>query len=108
MNQQETNPDSDENQGNPSLNINCMSTINTYIDYSSSNFKIDQKLYDLEECDIGKYIIEDFTKRRASLEEIQAIYFDKTIFSLLERQKLTNRDYLYLFYFFFLKDTYRY
>ena len=108
MNQQGVYSSKDENQGNISTNINCMSTINTYIDYSSSNFKIDQKLYDLEEYDIGKYIIEDFKKRRASLEEIQAIYFDKTIFSLLERQKLTNRDYLYLFYFFFLKDTYRY
>ena len=107
MNQQGANPDNNENQGNSLLNINWMSTINTYIDYSSSNFKINKELYDLEECDIGKNIIKDFKKRRASLEEIQAIYFDKTIFSLLEKQKKTNKDYYYLFYFFFLKESYR-
>ena len=107
MNQQGANPDNNENQGNSLLNINWMSTINTYIDYSSSNFKINKELYDLEECDIGKNLIKDFRKRRASLEEIQAIYFDKTIFSLLEKQKKTNKDYYYLFYFFFLKESYR-
>lgn len=100
MNQQIDYISNQENQGNKTSNINYMSTINTYIENSPTNFVINKKLYDLEECDIGKYIIEDFRKRRASLDEIQSIYFDKTIFFLLERQKLTNREHLYLFFFF--------
>ena len=100
MNQQVEYTSNQENKGNKTLNINYMSTINTYIENSPSNFVINKELYDLEECDIGKYIIEDFRKRRASLDEIQSIYFDKTIFFLLERQKLTSREHLYLFFFF--------
>mgnify|MGYP006873037575 CR=1 FL=1 len=95
------------NDKNESLNINCMSTIKTYIEYSSSNVNINMKIFDLSQSDGVKNRIHSYLKKKTTLEEIQAIYFDKTIYSLLQKQKMSNKDYFYLFYVFFIKENYR-
>ena len=92
---------------NESPNNNCMSTIKTSIEYSAPNFPLNMKLFELSPTDGFKYRMKGYEKRRASLEEIQAIYFDKTIFSHLKKQKMSNDDYFYLFYSFFVKENYR-
>ena len=97
-----------ENQSKSSLNndSDCMTTIKAYID-SSSNFKIDKELYNIEDWKIGKYLINKYKQRMISYEEIKAIIFDKIIFSLIGRQKFHNKDYLFLFYILFVRENYR-
>ena len=97
-----------ENQSKSSLNNDsgCMTTIKAYID-SSSNFKIDKELYNIEDWKIGKYLINKYKQRMISYEEIKAIIFDKIIFSLIGRQKFHNKDYLFLFYILFVRENYR-
>ena len=94
-------------QNNSSLNINCMSTIKTYIEYSSSNFQVNKKLFDLDKFSAGKLEINNFKEVNASLEKTRAIYFDKTIFSLLDKQKMPEKEYHYLFYILFLQENFR-
>ena len=92
---------------NESSNINCMSTIKTYIEYSSSNNPNNPTIFDISLSDGVKNIIHTYQEKQTSLEEIQAIYFDKTISSLLRKQKMSKKDYFYLFYVFFIKENYR-
>ena len=107
MNQQNSDSINTQNEINTSSNINCMSIIKTYIDYSSLNSKINKKIYDLDKSYAGILEIENFKNVETSLEKIQCIYFDKTIFALLKRQKMPERDCHYLFYIFFIQEIYR-
>ena len=94
-------------QNNCPSNINCMSTIKTYIEDSSTNFNINKEIYNIDEFDAGKLKIYKYQNRKTSLDEIQAIYFDKTIYSLLGKKKMNKSDYFYLLYIFFIQETYR-
>ena len=94
------------NDNKESSNINCLSTINTYIENTSSNYNEYLKLINLEQKDSVKKRIDEFKTKKSSLDEIQAIYFDKTIYSLFQRRKMLIKDYYYLFYIFFVKDNY--
>lgn len=89
------------------INNNCMSTIKAYIEYSSSNFQVNKKLYDLERFYACKLIIQDYKNMKTTLEKIQCIFFDKTIYSLFEKQKMSIKDYNYLFYVFFIENNFR-
>ena len=94
-------------QNNVSSNINYMSTIKTYIEYSSSNFQVNEKLFDLDKFYAGKLEIENYKKVKTSLEKIQTIYFDKTIFCLIDKQKMCEKEYHYLFYILFIQENFR-
>ena len=102
MNQQ-TNTE----QNNSTSNINCMSTIKTYIEGSSSNFQANMKLFNIDKYFAGKFEIESYKNVVTSREKIRAIYFDKTIFSLIDRQKMFEKEYHYLFYILFFKEIFR-
>ena len=95
------------NDKNESSNFNCMSTIKTYIEYSPSNYPVNMHIFDMRESDGVKNRIRGYQKKQSTLEEIHAIYFDKTIYSLLQKQKMSNKDYFYLFYVFFIRENYR-
>ena len=95
------------NQRNSLSNNNCMSTIKTYIEDSSTNFNINKEIYNIDEFDAGKLKIYKYQNRKTSLDEIQAIYFDKTIYSLLGKKKMNKSDYFYFLYIFFIQETYR-
>ena len=97
-----------EKESKSLINNDCMVTIKTFIESSSSsNCKIDKILYNTEDWKVGTYLIEKFKKKKVSEDEIIAIIFDKTIFSLIGRQKMKNQDYLYLFYILFEHKNYR-
>ena len=95
------------NDKNESSNINCMSTIKTYIEYSSSNYPVDMQIFNKCQSDEVKIRMHSYQKKQTTLEEIHSIYFDKTIYSLLQKQKMSNKDYFYLFYVFFIRENYR-
>ena len=94
------------NQINSSSNNNCMSIIKTYIDYSSTDSRILKNLFNLEKIEAAKLELENFKKIETSQEKIQSILFDKTIFALLNKQKMPEREYHYLFYIFFIQEIY--
>ncbi len=93
------------NQRNSLSNNNCMTTIKTYIEDSSTNFNINKEIYNIDEFDAGKLKIYKYQNRKTSLDEIQAIYFDKTIYSLLGKKKMNKSDYFYFLYIFFIQET---
>ena len=107
MNELNTDSKNIQNQSDYYINNNYISTIKTYIEYSSSNFQVNKKLYDLESFFAGKLIIQDYNNMVMTLDKIQAIFFDKLILSLLEKQKMSYKDYNYLFYVFFLEYNFR-
>ena len=92
---------------NQTISNNCMSTINAYIEYSSSNCNINKEIYNIDEFDSGKLKLNKYQNRKITIEEIQAIYFDKTIFSIIGEKKMKISDYLYLLYIFFVRETFR-
>ena len=86
---------------------NVLSTIKTYIEDSSSNHKINTNICNIDEFNSGKLKINKYQNRKTSLEQIQAIYFDQTILSLIKRKKMEKTDYFYYFYIFFIRENYR-
>ena len=76
------------------------------IDYSSTGSRILKNLFNLEKIEAAKLELENFKKIETSQEKIQSILFDKTIFALLNKQKMPEREYHYLFYIFFIQEIY--
>ena len=104
MSQEQNNQDS---YNDISGQNNYMSTIQTYIKHSSYDFNILKPLYELDGQKAAKLELKQLEKKKSSLDQIQATFFDKIIFSLIQEEKMSYEDYSFLFYIFFIREHFR-
>ena len=94
------------NKSTPPSIDNYTSVVKSQIADSPDDFSILKKYFDLSSSDAAKVEIQEFENKKVALDYIYEALFDKIIFSLLDEQKMYNKDYLFLFYYFFKKEYY--
>lgn len=91
----------------PCKNSNYLATIKANIKDSSSDLDIIKSLRGNPPKEMAKFYMENYLKtNKSNLETIQATFLDKIIFGMLNKQKLFLKNYLYIFYVFFIKEYY--